>query len=354
MKTAIIINNLIACGAERLALDEMNEMHRRGIPVSLITLRPEKTGNTFMPLCELPITARHSIHFSSVADIRAWVRLVRLLRLEKYDTVITHLWFANTIGRIAARIASVKRILSFEHNVYDDVKSWKQFIADRILQRLSHRIIAVSDAVRTSLIAHGINARSIVVIPNGIDLKRYRKATPASINTGGKFSYLFAGRLIKQKAVDVLLAAFARLDDGLLLIAGDGIDRTALEKQASELGVEERVRFLGVRDDIPALMKTAGCFVLPSRWEGMGIVLIEALASGCPVIAADFSAARGVLKDGTTGLIVPVEDAAALSASMLKVASDPLLRRKLSDAGAKDAERFSIATHIDRLLEYIV
>jgi len=107
-------------------------------------------------------------------------------------------------------------------------------------------------------------------------------------------------------------------------------------------------------DDIPALMKTAGCFVLPSRWEGMGIVLIEALASGCPVIAADFSAARGVLKDGSTGLIVPVEDAAALSASMLKVASDPLLRRKLSDAGAKDAERFSIATHIDRLLEYIV
>src|SRR3989344_3114025 len=99
MKTAIIINNLIACGAERLALDEMNEMHRRGIPVSLITLRPEKTGNTFMPLCELPITARHSIHFSSVADIRAWVRLVRLLRLYKNEKGITQLLVCSHLRR---------------------------------------------------------------------------------------------------------------------------------------------------------------------------------------------------------------------------------------------------------------
>ncbi len=126
------------------------------------------------------------------------------------------------------------------------------------------------------------------------------------------FSF-FAGRLIPQKAVDVLVEAFARLSSGYLLIAGEGKESPMLEQKAKDLGVSDRVFLLGLRDDIPGLMKAADCFVLPSRYEGLPIVVLEAMGAGLPVILSDFSAARGMLRDGQDGIIVPREDVAALA-----------------------------------------
>jgi glycosyltransferase involved in cell wall biosynthesis len=351
MRTAIIINSLIACGAERLALDEAHELYRRGEYVTLITLRPEKDGNSFMPLCTLPDSSRVFIHVHSLWDFRSWSALIKLLRKEKYDLVVTHLWFANVIGRIAARIASVPRILSFEHNVYDSVKTWRQFFADRVLQYISSDIIAVSNAVKESLIRHGIAAGRIAVVANGIDLQRYRDATPMAIDRKEEFTYLFVGRLVRQKGVDTLLSAFAKLKNGLLVITGDGVDRAALEKQSETLGISRRVRFLGVRDNVPSLMKEADCFVLPSRWEGMGIVLVEAMAAGCPVVVSDFQAARDIIEDGVSGLIVPIDNVEELAAAMQRM-TDPALRARFVEVGSRSAERFSIGAHIDTLLAY--
>jgi glycosyltransferase involved in cell wall biosynthesis len=307
-----------------------------------------------MPLLMLAEASRHFVKFSSVWDIVALVRLIRLLRKERYDVLITHLWLSNTVGRLAGIAARIPHILSFEHNVYDDVKTWKQFLSDRWLQNFCSRIIAVSDAVRTSLVAHGIDNRRIAVVPNGIDLERYRSAASADIETGGAFTYLFVGRLIRQKAVDILLGAFACLEGGLLLIAGVGQWRTLLERQARELGIETRVRFLGVRGDIPALMKAANCLVLPSRWEGQGLVIPEAFASGLPVIISDFPAGADTVRNGKTGLIVRREDAVSLAQAMELMRTNATLRHRLIDAAARDVERFSIKRHIDTLLHYAV
>lgn len=352
MRVAIVINKLIACGAERLALDEVHELRRRGFDVSLITLRPEHDGDTFMPLLQLPDSSRHFVRFSSAWDIGALIALIRVLHREQYDLLITHLWLSNTVGRIAGTCAGVPRILSFEHNVYDTVKTWKQFLADRLLQRFSYKIIAVSDAVRSSLVRHGIASRRILVISNGIDLERYRSAIPARIDTEGKFTYLFAGRLVPQKAVDVLIAAFARLPDGLLLIAGGGGEQAALEALSKKLNVQARVRFLGVRDDIPQLMKAADCLILPSRWEGQGLVIPEAFASGLPVIISDFPAGVDTIEDGKTGIVVPREDPVALAHAMETIHLNTELRAKLIAAATTEMERFSIQRHVDTLLQY--
>ena len=289
---AVIINNLGFGGAERLVVDEVNEMHRRRMPVILITLRPEREAGTFMQSCTIPPAQRHHIPFASLFDIHGYLKLVFLLRREKIGAVVTHLWFSNTIGRIACFFARTPRVISFEHNVYDRVKTHRQFFVDWLLQIFSTHIVAVSEAVRDSLVTHGIKASRIVVIENGIDLTRYKEAKASDIRRenelGSKFLFLFVGRLIEQKGADILLDAFAHVEDSYLLIAGAGIERPALEKRARELGVDSRILFLGVRNDIPSLMKAADCLVLPSRWEGQGLVIPEAFAADLPVIIADF------------------------------------------------------------------
>jgi glycosyltransferase involved in cell wall biosynthesis len=351
MRVAIMINKLVSAGAERLIVDEIAEFKSRGISVDLITLAPERAADSFMSLVELPENSKHMIVFRSLTDTRSWLALVRLLRREKPDVLFTHLWFANTIGRVAGAFAGV-RTVPFEHNVYDQIKSRKQFLVDRALQYFSYKIIAVSEAVRDSLVRHGIEQKRIAVVENGINLSRYRDARPADVSKQA-FTFLFVGRLVRQKAVDVLLDALAALSEVNLWIVGEGNERSALEDQASKLGIAERVFFLGIRNDVSSLMRTADCFVLPSRYEGFGMVLIEAMAAGLPCVVSDFSAAQELLRDGVSGLIVPRDDPRALTTAMRGIAQQPKYAASLAEAATHDVERFSIARHVSKLLNVL-
>lgn len=355
MKCVVIVNNLGIGGAERVVVDEVNEMYARGIDVMLVTLTLEPT-NSYSDFCKLQSAQRIYIPFGSLADIRAYWKLTRVLRRARPNAVITHLWYANTIGRIAARFAGSKRVLSFEHNVYDEIKTSKQFFIDRLLQYWCTRIIAVSEPVRQSLIRHDICLERIVVIENGINLNRYIHANPSRIREDLSLAeaplFIFVGRLIRQKGVDVLINAFANVKDAYLLIAGNGKDRDDLETLSGQLDLKGRVFFLGVRHDIPELMKAADCLVLPSRWEGQGLVIPEALAVGLPVIATDFAAAPSLVDNERTGIIVPREDSIALAAAMNKMRSKEF-REVLATAAKRSAAKFAIARHIDTLLSYV-
>ena len=350
----VLINNLAFGGAERLAVDQVNEMHRRGIRVILITLRKERGDKSFVSICTIPESQRHYVPCASLFDWRAYSALMTILRLERPSIVITHLWFSNAVGRIAAYNVGVARIVSFEHNVYDAVKTWKQFLLDWVLQILSTNIIAVSSAVSRSLVRHGIQESRISVIENAIDLARYRDAPVSTIRDElmirDAFLYLFVGRLIHQKGVDILLKAFAETKNSALLIVGEGNEAESLQEIVRTLHIANRVHFLGVRTDIPSLMKTADCFVLPSRWEGMPMVLLEALAVGMPIVVSDFASAREIVRDGQSGIIVPINDIQALSEALRLVATKSVIRGTSEQSGMEDAMRFSIQRHIDILL----
>jgi glycosyltransferase involved in cell wall biosynthesis/GT2 family glycosyltransferase len=340
MRVALIINKFGIGGAERLALDQVHELRKRGMTVDVITLRGETP--------QLP--GSRTVSFRWLHDPVAWALLVRTLRSGRYDVLLTHLWFANTVGRIAGTLAGVKRIISFEHNVYDNVKTWKQFVIDRVLQCWCTAVIAVSSAVRGSLIAHGISAYRIAVVPNGVDLSRFE--TPVR-RSGDGSRFLFAGRILEQKGLDVLLDALAKIPGATLDVAGEGPLRAALERQAKELGIQDRVHFLGARDDVPELLSATDCFVFPSRWEGFGLSLLEAMAAGVPCIASDLPPVRGIVNDGEDALLVPPGDHEALATAMRRIMTDAPLRQRLSHGGMQDAERFSITLHVDRLLPLI-
>jgi glycosyltransferase involved in cell wall biosynthesis len=179
-------------------------------------------------------------------------------------------------------------------------------------------------------------------IPNGVDTTRFH---PARRPDSAGCELLFVGRLAPQKGVDVLLKALATMPDGWRLrIAGDGPERSRLSTLADELGLAERVRFLGwtQRDELPALYRSADVFVFPSYDEGMPNVVLEAIASGLPIVATRIAGNDQLVVHGKNGALVRPGDPGAFAEALRPLLTDGPLRQKLGDASRTMAvEEFS-------------
>jgi glycosyltransferase involved in cell wall biosynthesis len=159
-------------------------------------------------------------------------------------------------------------------------------------------------------------------------------------------------RLIEQKGVTYALQAFARVADRFpaarLIIAGDGVLRGQLEAEADSLGIGGRVHWLGWRPDSAAVLASLDVLLMPSLWEGFGLVMLEAMAAHLPIIGSRVSAIPEVVVDGETGLLVPPADVSALAAALSRLLEDEPLRRAMGERGAERlAAHFSTAAMID-------
>lgn len=339
----IIINRLSVGGAERLVVDELNELYRRGIEAHIVTLYPEGRSSL---LQELDIPKQY-IH----TNVRFFA-LFGLMHTFKPQAVICHLWYANTAGRIAAKLAGIKNVIVFEHNVYDRVKSRRQFLLDKLLQGWTRKIVAVSEPVKKSLVVHGIHAERVVVLHNAIDTTRYESVTPANLKQefnlpSDAIVLLAVGRLTKQKGFDVLIKAVPSLPDTAhVVLFGIGEEEKALKELAHTLIVQHRVHFGAVRQDIPAVLKAAKCLVMPSRWEGEPIILLEALAAGVPVVGSDIAPLRALVTENVNGFLVQEENPKALAGAILRVIGTDVITLSFPP------DR-TIAHHVDVLLEIV-
>ncbi len=171
-------------------------------------------------------------------------------------------------------------------------------------------------------------------LPNFVALDGAPAASRAELDTPEDAPLALAlGRLHANKAFDVLLAALPKVPRLHLWLAGDGELRQTLERQASAFGIAPRVRFLGWREDVAALLAAADFLVCPSRHEPLGNVVIEAWAARKPVIASTSEGPAALITDEASGLLVPVDDAAALAAAMKRLVEDEALRARLAVAG---------------------
>lgn len=357
-KIMIIINNLGVGGAERVVVDDLNEMRRRGMTARLLTLKKESSFSLSAD-CAMERKYWHTINFGSLFNIISWLKVINYLRQEKPDVVFTHLWFANTIGRVAGKLAGIKNVVSFEQNVYDAydaIKTKKMYLADRLLQGWCRKIAAVSSAVKNSLIKHGIKEKNIVIIHNSVDIAKYNKEPNLALKEKlgipqDVFVFLTIGRLIPQKGMDVLLKALAQLRGNLvLLIVGRGAEERALKQLTTDLDIERKTIFLGVRNDIPDILSICDIFVLASRYEGLPVVVVEAMASAKPVVITDFEASQDIIVSGENGLVVERENIDALAKAMAALMSDRDWRDRLSQNAYKKVQDFSVQNHADRML----
>ncbi|WP_334078936.1 glycosyltransferase [Microbulbifer sp. M83] len=214
--------------------------------------------------------------------------------------------------------------------------------------------LGISRGICDHLVRGGMPAERVFLIPNFADEAEVEPLPRDSFDTPTDRPLLLAaGRLHTNKGFDTLLQALEKVPDAILWLAGTGPEEESLKAMCRELGLDERVRFLGWREDVTALMRTADLFICPSRHEGLGSVIMEAWAHGCPVVATDSQGPGELIESGVTGVVTPVDQPGPLADAIAGLVSDEAGRRQLSEAGRSHYwSRFSRAVVVGQYLEF--
>jgi starch synthase (maltosyl-transferring) len=265
--------------------------------------------------------------------------------------VQSFLFHANLAARLAARLAGFPLVLS-GIRVAERRKEWHLRL-DHATARLVTGYVCVSRGVaRFSVDVARLDLDDLVVIPNGIDTTPYEEAQAVGRKGLGIPEHahlaIFVGRLDAQKGLPDLLSAAERViaerPDWYLAIVGDGPERPWLIEQISTRPLlRDRVHFLGHRSDVPSLLAAADMLVLPSLWEGMPNVILEAMAAGLPVIGTAVEGTDELVIPGESGWLVPTHDPAALAATLIDAANSPETAKRFGQAGyCRIKEHFSL------------
>jgi glycosyltransferase involved in cell wall biosynthesis len=273
---------------------------------------------------------------SPVQDLLGLFELIALFRRVNPQIVHANSSKAGILGRLAAWVARVPSRIFTAHGwafaAYSGPTSKAYLWADRALRPLTTATICVAEHERRIGIAAGTcDADRTVMIHNAVDVG----ATPQAKPNEGEVLVVSVGRLKYPKDTRTLLEAAARIPgEWRLEVVGDGPERAALEQLATDV----RIRLVGERDDVPALLARSSVFVLSSRSEGLPLSVIEAMAAGLPVVASDVGGLRELVEHEVTGLLVAPGNVDALAEALGRLVADPGLRRRMGDAGRARAE----------------
>jgi len=304
-------------------------------------------------------------------DLRALGALLALVRRERPHVVHTHTSKAGFLGRLAARLARVPVVIHQPHGHvfygYWGPERTRIYVGlERLAARWTDRIVTLTARGTAEHLARGIGRpEQYVAIPSGVPVAELQARAPAPAAARARlglparaFVVVGVGRLVPVKGFDLLIAALGRLAPELptarVVLVGDGPERAALAAQAAALGVGDRVTFAGAvpggSDALLDHLAAADVCAAPSRNEGMGRVLVEAMALGVPVVGAAVGGIPAVIGEDEAGRLVPPDDAAALAVALRELAGDPALRRKLAEAARVRAGAFSTQVAEARLL----
>ncbi len=247
-------------------------------------------------------------------------RLTHELQVQRPEILQTFLFHANVLGRLAGWAAGVPVVVSGIRVAQRHGGPWRPWI-ERLTDGLVARHVCVSqDVAEFSRTRGHLPKRKLAVIPNGIDLTQYPGTACDLRSLGlapGHEAVTFVGRLDHQKGLDWLLDScptwLARATNHDLLLVGDGPEHARLERQSATLGVSNRVHFVGHRSDVREILAASRLLVLPSRWEGMPNVILEAMASGLPVVSSDVEGVREVLGPHAASQVVAFGDREGLT-----------------------------------------
>lgn len=269
----------------------------------------------------------------AVMTVPRWPRLLTILRLAaicrsfRADVLVAHGYSEHLWGRYAGLLAGVRSLVQVEHNTRERYTRWRR-AQSRWLARRTACIVGCSEGVRAVLLRMDLPAARIVAIPNGIRLAPLAAADmrPFAERSAG---IVMVARFSRQKDHATLLRALAMLRQrGLrppLMLAGGGkpAHRRAAESLVRELGLSGQVHFLGVCQNVPALLMEHQIAVLSTRHEGMPLAVLEGMAAGCAVVGSDVEGVREIIRNGVDGMLVPAGDPMALSLTLETLLRQP-------------------------------
>lgn len=290
-------------------------------------------------------------------DLRFVRDLYRLFRRERPHVVHTHAWGTLLEGLVAARLARVPFIVHGEHGTLQ-LRGYQRRLQRAAWSRVD-RVLSVSSRLAERMAAEtGFPADRIMTLRNGVDLSRFGRhrrddARQALGLPRDGFVVGTAGRLVPVKDQATLLDAVAQVrragHEVTLVLAGDGPLRSDLEARAASLGINRDVRFLGHCDRIELVLSALDVFVLSSISEGMSNTILEAMATGLPVVATHVGGADELIEDGVSGLLVPSRSPEEIASAVIQLLQDPARRHTMAVAARKRAEsEFSLPSFTAR------
>jgi len=351
-------------GVKRLFAWMIPRFDRSRFEVSLLSLRKKDLSEDNLESLGFPVYYLEKGKF----DPSTLPALVSLLKKLEIDVIQTHGYGATTFGRIAARWLGIGSVLHEHANLTDT--PWFQKIPDRLLDPVTDVAIAVSESTREFVIrARKLSPERVKKVYLGAPLDEFVPFSPearreARVKLGLAPQEKIVGtvtRLMESKGNRYLVEAAAILarkrNDVRVAVVGEGPLLSELEAQARELGVSERVSFLGFHRDVAQVLAAFDVAVFPSLWEGTPLTVFEAMAMKRPIVATSVDGLRDVLRDDDNALLVPPKDASALARALERILDEADLASRLSERALQTSRRFDIRIFVhkmERLYELIV
>lgn len=345
MKVTYIIDSLRRHGAQRFLVHLTRGLAALGYEQRIINLSgvadPDIEQNLEASCREITRIGKRSLLLGGAG----WLRLVRNLKRSRPEVVMTLLPMADTLGRSAARLAGCGVLLT-SIRARDLAKpAWQRHWDRRTIHWARKVIFNSRHVVEFACREEGIREEQVVVIPNGVEDLRARSL---ALRTVSRREFALetdtvllgaVGRLQRQKNIPLLLRACAALSTGRnwkLLVVGDGAEKFRLVSLAQELGIAGRVLWAGERIDVEACLAAMDIFIHTADYEGMPNAVMEAMAMGLPVIASSVDGARELIRDGTSGYLVPPGDVSAFAKRIDQMMDEPDLARLIGDQAHRD------------------
>jgi glycosyltransferase involved in cell wall biosynthesis len=358
MKVLHLITSLVRGGAETHVVELASRQVDRGVDVTVAHLKEETYWRDALVEAGVAVAP---LTMARYGDPRPIGRLRTVMRRLRPDVLHAHLPPAELYARLTIAAGGPTRIFALtRHNDEGFYRGpWHRQLGAWVARR-ADLIIGVSDAVRDQTHRYlGVSPSKTRTIRHGIDFEPFACVTAAEINrvraewgaTDNTTVVGTVGRLAPQKALHILLEGFARYRargsrPSRLVVVGRGPLEIELKARAIELGLGDSVVWAGFREDVPAVMSSFDVFALTSLYEGFGIVFLEAMAAGKPIVATNVSAIPEVVEDGVTGLLCPINDPCALGAALMSL-EDLSLRERLGVTGQRRAREMTL----DRMVE---
>ncbi len=351
---AFLITGLACGGAERQLVSLARNLQNRGWRILVISMLPPESLRNELIAEGIPVESLNMRR--GVPDIRAAVRLAAILRHWNAPVLTSFMYHANLLARVSGHMANIPIIVTSIRSE-NLGSSWRNLL-ERSTGWMSDVTTTNSEKVGKNLVKRRIVAgHRMRVIPNGVRISDFDVPESIGIQKRSEigllpeeFIWLAIGRLEEPKDYPNLLKAFSiavRTSPCRLLIAGEGPLAEDLERLAKANTLQEKVLFLGLRHDIPDLLKAADALVLSSAWEGMPNSVMEALSARRPVVATCVGGAPELVNDGCSGFLVEPRNPSALAEAMIQLMTlEPQLRRDMGEAG----RRFIEANYDSRMI----
>lgn len=367
IRVLYLIDSLGPGGAERLMVDLLPRLEEHGVDPVVCAIQV-RHGNPVADDLRAAGIEVHTIGIERLRESGALRRVTAAIEATRPALVHTQLEFANILGSIAARRLGVSSLATI-HTLDRPRRFSRDAARFRVmawtLRHRAERVIAVSESARLHVLERaGLTKRNTTTIHNGIDLRGYTTdlsedgaALRRALNIDAAAPVITTVAVLRApKGIDDMLDALGPLRQkfpGIIyLIAGDGPHRPILEQRVADLGLEDAVRFAGHRDDVPAVLAATDVFALPSHTEALPTVVIEAMASGVPVVATEVGGVPEMIDPGVTGILVPPGAPSRLADAVGRLLAAPRQAEAMGIAARRVAlDRFGIDRHAARLAD---